>query len=284
MAPVHRLPSTLRASRGQALRRSFHSSSTARASIFYALSALSNSRETQHFAKITKLPRVEHSTPLKLIKITEVDPHPCPTPSKPLPKPWVRQASSTKSAAQVWDKRALQVGRVYLVNQARHTHRLLKIAARARRKAAMQAALLKRSRVEWRKERQKMQNDMRSAGVWILLSIGTATALATWRFWPESIASRDSGDLGRRIAARAAAAMPLPAASSASSRQSQSQTVDPVTPAPTLLKVPRGSKATLPATAAARKSSIRIEKAPVASSAKSAPSQSWWKGLFWKQQ
>lgn len=44
------------------------------ASILFALSALSNSRETQHFNKATKLSRVEHSPALKLIQTSEVDP------------------------------------------------------------------------------------------------------------------------------------------------------------------------------------------------------------------
>ena len=48
------------------------------ASILFALSALSNSRETQHFNKATRLSRVEHSPALKLIKTSEVDPYPLP--------------------------------------------------------------------------------------------------------------------------------------------------------------------------------------------------------------
>lgn len=57
------------------------------ASVLFALSALSNSRETQHFNKATKLSRVEHSPALKLIQTSEVDPF-AP------PKPAAREASS----------------------------------------------------------------------------------------------------------------------------------------------------------------------------------------------
>lgn len=41
---------------------------------FFALGKLSNARETQHFNRASKLSRVEHSPPLKLIQTSEVDP------------------------------------------------------------------------------------------------------------------------------------------------------------------------------------------------------------------
>ena len=45
----------------------------------FHLAALSNSRETQHFNKATRLSRVEHSPALKLIQTSEVDPFVSPT-------------------------------------------------------------------------------------------------------------------------------------------------------------------------------------------------------------
>lgn len=67
-----RLPIQLRR---RALRQCLpHHQQRRNASLLFALSALSNSRETQHFNKATKLSRVEHSPALKLIQTSEVDP------------------------------------------------------------------------------------------------------------------------------------------------------------------------------------------------------------------
>ena len=196
--------------------RSLHTSSPTRASILFALGALSNSRETQHFNKLTRLSRVEHSPPLKLIKTSEVDPFPLPTPSRSTPPPHARAPGGVQSALRVWDKKALQIGRVFLADQARHTHRLRSALNQVKRRQAKQDALMRRDKLSWQQERLKLQKDMRAAGIWILASIGVATALATWRFFPELGMRAESGDMGRKIAARAAAAMPLPAAVSAS--------------------------------------------------------------------
>ena len=160
--------------------RSLHTSATSRASILFALGALSNSRETQHFNKLTRLPRIEHSPPLKLIKTSEVDPFPLPTPSKPAPRSNAWHVGSPGSALRVWDDKALKIGRVVLADQARQTHRLQRALARAKRRQIKQDALIKKDKLAWQQERQKLQKDMRAAGTWILLSIGTATALATW--------------------------------------------------------------------------------------------------------
>lgn len=249
----------------------FHTSSTARASILFALGALSNSRETQHFNKLSRLKRVEHSPPLKLIQTSEVDPWPLPTPPlKPVPQPWHRSSTSTASAAEVWDAKALRVGRVILANEARRTNRLQRLLMRSRKRAARQEARLTKDKSAWQAERRKMRNDMRAAGIWILLSMGTATALATWRFWPQKDRYPDSAELGRKIAARAKAAIPAPAvvraepaailpdvASSGSSPSvSKQMTVTPKRKAP-------------------------LKQTPVKPTPQS--QSSWWSGLFWKQ-
>ena len=268
------LPSAMRAPAAASLRsagcprRNFHLSS-ARASILFALSSLSNSRETQHFNKLSNLSRVEHSPPLKLIKTSEVDTYPCPTPSTPTPPSAAWQTrSSTRSSAittRIWDNKALSVGRVLLADQARQTHRLHRALERAQRKEAKRDALMRRDKVAWQAERQKLRNEMRAAGMWILLSIGTATALATWRFWPQTEYGPDSADLGRKIAARASAAMPLPPAVSR----------EPTMPAPLVI----ATEASQPAM---DKVAVLIQRPLVALQPESV--NSWWKNLFWKQQ
>lgn len=69
------------------------------------------------------------------------------------------------------------------------------------------------------KERQRMREEMRSAGFLILLSVATATGFAAWTFWPtrpgvvDSAADADAdADAGRRIVleqANAVAITPL---------------------------------------------------------------------------
>ncbi len=261
------LPVALRASlsgnatSSHCLRRSLHSSPTQGASILFALSALSNSRETQHFNKLTRLPRVEHSPPLKLIQSSEVDQFPCPVPPRPALIPLVRHVGGFRSALRVWDQKALQAGRVILADQARRTHRLTQALAQAKRREMKADVLMKRERMAWQQERAKMTNDMRVAGAWILVSIGTATVLATWRFWPQREAVHDSGVLGRKIAARAAAAMPLPRAVS----------VEPTITAPLAVSAPASS----PPIETAMTANNKITAQPRRSS--------WWQSLFWKQ-
>ena len=263
------LPSALRLPVGSNIlaagrQRSLHTSPQSRASILFALGALSNSRETQHFNKLTRLSRVEHSPPLKLIKSSEVDPFPLPTPSKPAPKSNAWQTGSPRTALRVWDEKALQIGRVFLTEQARRTHRLQRALDRAKRREIQQNALMRRNALAWHQERRKLQKDMRAAGAWILLSIGTATVLATWRFWPDTEARTDNGELGRKIAAKAAAAMPLPAAVSASSEPFVAPPVS-APPFVPLLKEAPGAAQPAPALPADS-------------------NRSWWRSLFWKQQ
>lgn len=257
------LPSALRATISSLAapvgHRAFHPAPSRRASILFMLSALSNSRETQHLNKITKLPRLEHSPPLKLIKSSEIDPFPCPIPPSPAPPSFIRSIHGSRTARRLWDHKALQIGRAYLTDQARRTHRLTQALARAKRRELKQDALSRRERMAWQEERQRLRNDMRAAGIWIVLSIGTATALATWRFWPQRDSASQAPDMGRRIAARAAAAMALPATVS----------IEQTTTAPVAVPQPPVKP---------------VESVVSAPSPTLAPRQSWWKGLFWAPQ
>ncbi|KAK3068844.1 hypothetical protein LTR53_013278, partial [Teratosphaeriaceae sp. CCFEE 6253] len=191
--------------------RTFSTTPHRRASILFALNALSNSRETQHFNKLTRLDRIEHSPPLKLIKTSEIDPYPLPAlPPKPSAAPLVRDAAA-RSASHVWDDRALRAGRAVLANSARHVSRLQRALQRAKSREARQVVRAQVDKAAWQQEVRRHHGEVRAAGVWILLSIGTATALATWRFWPQQRPT-DSADLGRRLAATAQRSMPLPRA------------------------------------------------------------------------
>ncbi|TKA43166.1 hypothetical protein B0A54_06115 [Friedmanniomyces endolithicus] len=210
------LPSTLRAtlSRTATLTittttpRTFSTTPPRPASILFALNALSNSRETQHFAKLSHLPRTEHSPPLNLIKTSEVDAYPLPSP--PPAVPLIRLPGTVpRTAATVWDSRALATGRAILANHARHTTRLRHALRRSSARETRLLLLARRDTEAWQQEARRHHREMRAAGVWIVLSIGTATGLAMWRFWPARGVS-DSGELGRRLAATARGSVELP--------------------------------------------------------------------------
>ena len=265
------LPASIRIATAKSAvsQRALHTTSSARASVLFALGALSNSRETAHFNRISGLPRYEHSPPLKIIKTSEVDAHPLPTPTRPILSSSVWSAAKSTSALQIWDDKALKIGQVFLSDQARQSQRMRHAMARAQRRQAKSDALLKRERSLWQLERMRLERDIRSAVLWILGAIGTATALAAWRFWPETSARSSSGDMGRKMAARAASAMPLPAAVGA----------DPVTfasttPLPAI--VPSASSIVTAASPPTTQTSA-LQAKPEAS----APN--WLKGLFWKQ-
>src|ERR1700743_2673466 len=97
-------------------KRGLHTTSAPRASVLFALGALSNSRETQHFNKLSRLSRVEHSPPLKLIKTSEVDPSPLPTPPKVT---LVHKRHDKASPLRLWNDKALQIGRAFLADEER---------------------------------------------------------------------------------------------------------------------------------------------------------------------
>ncbi|KAK6443172.1 hypothetical protein LTR95_000689 [Oleoguttula sp. CCFEE 5521] len=185
---------------------------------FFALSSLSNSRETQHFNKITKLSRIEHSPTLKLIQSSEVDPFPLPEPvrRKATLTLRVEPGRDTQARSTALDKKAVAVGKAVLSQQARRMNYLQRGLARSLRREHLKSAQLAHAQRGWQDRERKMRVDMRIAGAWILASVGTATGLAMWRFWPEARAAGkvDSGELGRKIARKAREAIPVPAMTS----------------------------------------------------------------------
>ncbi|OQO08791.1 hypothetical protein B0A48_05681 [Cryoendolithus antarcticus] len=243
---------------------------------FFALPSLSNSRETQHFNKITKLSRIEHSPTLKLIQSSEVDPF-------PLPEPVTREAiltlrvepgRDTRARSTALDKKAVAVGKAVLSQQARRMTYLQRGLARSLRRENLKSVQLAQAQRGWQDRERKMRADMRIAGVWILASVGTATGLAMWRFWPEARAAGkvDSGELGRKIARKAREAMPVPAVTSG---MRAARTADKAAVAPATVK-------TAPAAA-----TMAAARTPVAE-AKLEQAKRWsWSGavksLLWKQ-
>lgn len=241
--------------------RQFHTSRPTQASVLFALASLSNSRETQHFGKLSRLPRVEHSPPLKLIETSEVHPYPLPTPP---PAPVVRTSKAAqRDARRVWDTKALAVGREILLRNAERVGSLERRLLKAQRKAQAKQTAYSKQRYEQQAEIWKLRNEIRVAGAWILASIGACTALATWRFWPGAAPSRvpviDSGLLGREIAGSKSAAASAPAAPPA------------VAAAPTVVPVQTET------------SSVMAGAAPSQFSGPTAKSSSWLDGWFWKQ-
>lgn len=253
--------------------RSFSTTPHSRASILFALNALSNSRETQHFNKISRLSRVEHSPTLKLIQTGEINPYPLPTPP-PLTSAPPRPSTGRAESRVCWDTRALRIGRALLADQARSTSRLQRQLRRAQHRSARQEANAQYVWLAWREETRKHRAEMRSAGGLILATVGVATGLATWRFWPDKAGVADSGELGRRIAERAQRSFaPLPRMS----------TMEPVATASPLTFGATQHAVVAPTAVAAEQPSF-VVGLPTSQVQTGVSSSSWWKGLFWKQQ
>nr|OQO18691.1 hypothetical protein B0A51_14564 [Rachicladosporium sp. CCFEE 5018] len=243
---------------------------------FFALSSLSNSRETQHFNKITKLSRIEHSPTLKLIQSSEVDPFPLPEPlkRKAILTLRVEPGRDTSTRSTALDKKAVAVGKAVLSQQARRMPYLQRGLARSLRREHLKSAQLAQAQRGWQDRERKMRADMRIAGIWILASVGTATGLAMWRFWPEARAAGkvDSGELGRKIARKAKEAMPVPAVTSS---VKAARAGDKAVMAPAAVK-------TAPAVPSVAAAKIPVREAKL----EQAKRWSWpgaAKSLFWKQ-
>ncbi|RMY66657.1 hypothetical protein D0862_15170 [Hortaea werneckii] len=233
-------------------RQTFSTSSTSRGSILFSLNSLSNSRETQHFNKLSKLNRVEHSPPLKLIEQSEVKPYPLPTLPPNLSEEPISESPAI-SDTPTSEQQASDIGRAVL---AQHAKQLRNLQRRKKR----QRLAFETERKAWRAERAKYQAQMREAGGLLLVSIAVATGLATWRFWPDhkEVVGTESGVLGREMG----------------SGVEQARQVS--TPA---LEGVEANLATL--SEPAPPSGIPLP--PPTPAATSSTEGSWWRGLFWKE-
>ena len=251
-------------------RRLFHQSHQSRASVLFALGALSNSRETQHFNKLSRLHRIEHSPPLKLIKTSEVDPFPLPEPSNVAQIPNPCRTNAQSASTRALDSKALAIGRVVITENLRHVNRLSKALQYSKERAARQNEMMRKAKLAWMREKQEMQKDIRVAAFCILLSIGTATMVATWKFWPPKNALLDSGITRTVVRDYTKSTLPLQAAASETS-PSNLVSSDPLGSLPSSQLAPVEANATL--------SPIQ----PLSRTSTGYGHQSWWKGLFWKQ-
>ncbi|KAI5357334.1 hypothetical protein Slin14017_G123430 [Septoria linicola] len=254
--------------------KAFSTASIPRASILFQLGALSNSRETQHFNKISKLNRYDHSPNLKLIKSSEIDPYPVPIERLLQNAPPTRADSSTTGQSTfrradtgpAWDAKALAVGRAVLADTQLQRSRMSRLVGRAKRREIRATQSLAEKVAALAHERRRMREEMRSAGYLIFLSVATATGFAMWTFWPADRA-REGADIGRKIAEKARASIPLPS-------------ITPITPAKEII----AGAGAVPAVAAVTGEPTVAPAVVLREEAVCIPAFQWsWRSLFWKE-
>lgn len=268
--------------------RSFSTSGGARASILFQLAALSNARETQHFNKRSKLDRYEHSPNLKLIKTSEIDPYPVPTSnvekllqngtppvSSSSSKPAFKRSHDVVVAA--WDNKALAAGRAILADSARQRNQVARVVRRLRRRESRATRILQEQLDALAKERQRMREEMKSAGFLILLSVATATGFAAWTFWPSKPGVVDSGaaDAGRRIVQEQANDVAItPLYSRAGTSSTNTSVATGLESGVSTTAATKGADTAVP-------TPLLLKERPTVQPA----SISWtWRNLFWKHQ
>lgn len=269
--------------------RNFSTSGGARASILFQLAALSNARETQHFNKRSELDRYEHSPNLKLIKTSEIDPYPVPTsnvekllqngtPSSSTAKPAFKKSHDVVVPA--WDSKALAAGRAILADSARQRSQVARVVRRLRRRESRATRILQEQLEALAKERQRMREEMKSAGFLILLSVATATGFAAWTFWPikpgvvDGAAAADA-DAGRRIVQGQANAVAItPLYSPAGTTSTNASVATGLDRGVSTTAATKGPDTAVP-TPLLPKERPTVQPAPT----------SWtWRNLFWKHQ
>lgn len=274
--------------------RNFSTGGGARASILFQLAALSNARETQHFNKKSKLDRYEHSPNLKLIKTSEIDPYPVPTSNgeKVLQNGTPAASSSSSSTAKpafkkshdvvvpAWDSKALAAGRAILADSARQRSQVARLVRRLKRRESRATRILQEQLEALAKERQRMREEMKSAGFLILLSGATATGFAAWTFWPnkpgvvDGAADADA-DAGRRIVQGQANAVAItPLYSLAGTTSTNTSVATGLESGVSTTAATKGPDTAVP-TPLLPKEGTTVQPAP----------KSWtWRNLFWKHQ
>ncbi|WPH01385.1 Hypothetical protein R9X50_00423000 [Acrodontium crateriforme] len=227
------------------------------ASVLFALAALSNSRETQHFNKITRLPRTEHSPTLKLIETSEVKPYPIP----------LIDVSNTSSRAagtaslteglgiRENDREALILGRALLADHARQRRRWLNSLQAAKSSALKESTEAKQNQEALQREVGRLRKELRDAAFLVVGLVAVATGVAVYQFWPNRAV--DSAVLGRQVAERGTQTMATGGGA-----------MPVIVETPEVVIVP---------------AAVPPAPVPVAEASSAAPIQSWWKGLFWKQ-
>lgn len=128
------------------------------------------------------------------------------------------------------------------------------------------------------KERQRMREEMKSAGFLILLSVATATGFAAWTFWPTKPGVVDSAagaDAGRRIVQEQANAVAItPLYSPAGTTSTNASVATGLESGVSTTAATQGPDTAVP-TPLLPKERTTVQPAPT----------SWtWRNLFWKHQ
>jgi hypothetical protein len=222
------VPAMIKAKRG------LHGTSRSQASILFALQALSNSRETQHLNKISRLNRVEHSPSLKLIETSEVNPYasatatsqsaekkdqintyaPAPTPSQNVEKTSQLRAVETRprqKTSSAPSGRALALGQSLLHSHAQSIRRSEAALSQARERLLRQSQTALERETAWSVERNRYRAELRSAGALIVVAIGIATAAVTWRLGVVKAGARASSTMATQPTTSTSDSVPVAA-------------------------------------------------------------------------
>jgi hypothetical protein len=236
--------------------RSLHTSSPSQASVLFALGALSNSRETQHFNKLSRLDRSQHSPNLQLIKSSEVDPH-------PLPIERLLHNAPPSSTAAATAKLEAAIADAKMQNEM-----LLQAFTDAKQQ------MVEESRKQQEKLRHAIADEVRKTAFLMVMLVAGAAGVAAWSLWPSvsQQGTRDSAELGRKLAAQARSAIPLlPIPAHAGKEAVVSADI---------VKEAAAVAAISPAAVARAKMVTEEAKAPLPTQG----GQSWtWKSLLWKK-
>ncbi|EGP85910.1 unnamed protein product [Zymoseptoria tritici ST99CH_3D1] len=267
--------------------RSFSTTRRAPASLLFALGQLSNTRETQHFAKRSKLDHVEHSPPLQLIRSSEVDPF---APPKKVRATKAKDATAGTRAASIKEEFERNMAQSDGSGVAPLTGVRMNVdtspcdAQLASVTQELTARLERSGRdiQDLEKGLAAVQKELgslvKTLGIFMFLLVGGVTGVAMWNFWPQEKSGRTGEELGKKVAQRTRAARPLPAAGSLR-RDVGIQTGLGATNAG--LAEVMGEAAVLPVAASA------VSAQPVAPGVQGVQSTQdewrWYKNLFWKQ-
>lgn len=230
---------------------------------------------------------------MKLIKTSEIDPYPVPTSngekllqngttpppvSSSTAKPAFKKSHDVVVPA--WDSKALAAGRAILADSARQRSQVARVVRRLRRRESRATRILQEQLEALAKERQRMREEMKSAGFLILLSVATATGFALWTFWPnktgvvDTAAADADADAGRRIAGQANAVAITPLYSTAGTTSTNASVATGLESGGSTTAATKGPDTAVP-TPLLPKERPTVQPAPT----------SWtWRNLFWKHQ
>lgn len=154
---------------------------------------------------------------------------------------------------------------------------MARLVRRLRRRESRATRILQEQLDALAKERQRMREEMKSAGFLILLSGATATGFAMWTFWPNKLGVVDNAnaDAGRRIVREQANAVAItPLYSPAGISSTNTSVATGLDRGVSTTAAMQGQEIAAP-TSLLLKERTTVQPAPT----------SWtWRNLFWKHQ